>query len=873
MSTTLTPPAPSPASAAPTFVHRKVSTRTLAVRSVRANKVRLLLTTFAVVLGVSFVTGSFLLTDSLRDVFKGLAADITDSSDVVVRGEVPFGDPTLGRLVPPDLVATVAAVEGVEAAEGTVTTFGATLLKADGTPFRTNGAPQLITSWTPGTTYSPFSVAEGRQPESASEMAMNVSAATQAGYAVGDEVRVLTPAGARSFTLVGTARFAGQDNALGAVNLIWEPATASDVAGFGGSFNQIDVKAAEGQSQSDVADRVRAVLPDGFEAVTQETVTDETQEQFGGFASIFGNILLTFAAVAVFVSTFIVNNTFTILVGQRVRELALLRALGAGRRQVIGMVAGEAMLVALVATAIGFLGGFGVNLAIQALFASIGADFPASGIIIAPRTVIVAIVFGFGVTLACALPAAVRASKVPPIAALGEPFALQVGNPRRRMALSGAALVIGSVLFGIGLFAKPGGTTGILTFAGLGAVLIFLGAAGVSRLFARPLANALGTPVERLAGVAGKLARQNAARTPRRTAATASALMIGLALVAAISVLTSSITASVRDVLTNGIKADLLLSDQGFTGFSPAVADVARGIPGVATVVPFRFGQFQVDGSTRDVIATDPAGLPSIFDIGVTDGSLDDLGPGTLAVAADPARDLGLTVGSEVQVLWAATGTTTLRVAAVYDQAQALGANWLVTVDELAANVPTALNDAQVGVVVEDGADVLAVQRELQAALATDAPNVDVQTRAELLESITNNLNTVLAVATALLALAVIIAMLGIANTLALSVYERIRELGLLRAVGMGRRQMRRMIRWEAGIVSMFGAIIGVVLGVIIGVVVAIALPESVVTVVSLPWGRLVVLALVVLAAGLLAALRPAYKASKLDILKAIAHD
>jgi putative ABC transport system permease protein len=847
----------------------------LSWRSMLDNKVRFLLTTVAVVLGVGFVSGSFIVADSLKDVFSSLVKEVNKGIDVQVRSQVAFGTRGTGNPVPRETLVMVRQVPGVAAAEGAVSEEGVVIIGPDGKAKTPKAAPTIGVSWGNDPELNPLHLVDGKQPAALDEVALDVTAAEKSGYKIGQRASVLLPDGRHDFTLVGTFKFGTSNSLAGAYLVAWDTETASQILSTHGNYTTIDVRAAPGVPPTELRDRIQQQLPHGLEAIDNKQLVKDAQGQFSGIINIFGTALLVFAGVAVFVSCFIINNTFAILLGQRVRELALLRAIGAAGRQVRRMVLGEAAVVAAVSWVVGVGVGVLIALGIRALINSLGGDLPSTSIVITPRTLIVALIVAFAVTLLSALRPARRAATVPPIAAISGTWDMEPAHVGRRAVGAAVVTVGGLAILLEALYGRPGGTGLTLSLCGLGAALVFLGVAGLSHLIARPVVSTMGKPLGRVFRVPGRLARENAARNPRRTSSTASALMIGLALVSAISVLGASVKQSFSESLRSSITADLFITTNNNTGsgFPPAVVDAAKKVPGVATASGFRAAAFQVDGSTKQFAAGDPKALTQLLDIGVKQGRLENLGKDQVFVHKDPAKDLSLSIGSRVRATFPSSGTKTLEVVGIYDDASVIGANWLVDNATYDENFPNRPNVFLAAARFAPGVDRAATTAAVSAAVTAIAPQLKVQDRAAFQKNQEQQVNILIAVVNALLALAVIISMIGIANTLALSVYERIREFGLLRAVGMSRRQMRRMVRWEAALVAFFGALIGAFVGVGLGLLVAVAVPAAFIKAVAVPFGQLVGYVVVAILAGLLAALLPARRAARLNILEAIAHE
>jgi putative ABC transport system permease protein len=841
----------------------------LTLRGVLARKWRILLTTLAVVSGVAFVSGAFILSDSLKRSFDGLFSDLNEGVDLEVRTKLAFGDASTSPRdpMPESVVDTIAAVEGVAAVEPAVAR-SVTFIKDDGTALRVNG-PSFGIAWSGNESIGGTRLKAGAPPNGPNEVAIDKATADREGWAVGDTVTLQASGGKRDFTLSGLVGRGDDDGFIGAAISMFDLATAQEFLDAQGVVDTVDLAIAEGASVDDVRSAIAEVLPPNTEVVTGQQVAEETADGINQFISIFGNVLLGFAAVAMFVSSFLIFNTFQIIVSQRLRELALLRAIGANARQIRTMIIGESLLIGGLATVIGLVGGVVVSKGIVALFNAAGAGFPGAATVIAPRTVIAAVVVGIGVTLASALVPALRASRVPPIAAMNPDLGFTALQASRRMIVGGVTLLVGVTMFLVGMFLKPGGTQGTLLSSGLGAILLFLGVASLSTMVARPLSNFIGRPIAKLFKVPGRLARENAARQPRRTASTASALMIGLALVCLVSVVAASVRTTFVDQLKTSVTADFFITDANFSGLPSSFATELAALDELDAVSPFRAAPAQVDGDTKQIGGVEPTAFADLVDVDIIDGSIPALADGGVALHRDPAKDLGVGVGDTITITWQNGNQSDLPVVGVYADG-AIAGNWLVSLETMEAATTAAPVDFFIGARIADGVDITTAQAAVDK-LAENYPSAQVDDQAEFRERQEGQLNQLLAIIYGLLAFAVAIAIIGIANTMALSVFERTREFGLLRAVGMDRRQLRRAVRWESVIVSVFGAVLGVLVGVPLGIAVSWALPDTLIASTTIPYGTLVLILLLSIVVGLVAAWRPARRASKLNVLDAIA--
>lgn len=849
----------------------------LTLNSLLARKIRLALTTFAVVLGVSFVSGSFILADSLRAVFDKIAVEIAGPNWLQVRGvESIEGDPFSRPKVTQSVVDQISASEEVYGAVGVIQGFprisvGDTLIKPLG------GAPTLAFNFEQESQeLSGFQTVEGRAPGSGEAM-VDVDTAAKYDIAVGDTITIRSLQPEEDFEVSGITRW-GQDNGGGAVFVLVDTVTAQRLFNYPDSFLAITVAAQPGVDEEQLAIQLTSELPSGFEAVTSDVVASEFSDQFDIFITIFQNALLVFAAVALIVSAFIINNTFAIVLGQRIKELGLLRAVGATGRQIRSSVLIEALLIGVVASLTGVFAGMGIAWSIKALIAQAGdgSGLPDGPLIIAARTWLAAAIVGIGVTLLAAISPARRASKIPPIAALRDDLSLWSGGTKRRTIIGLVLGIIGLLATGFGTV-NDSGATKQLGLLATGALLLFVSVSLLSTLIARPAARLFGWPMARFAKASGNLARENASRNPRRTASTASALMVGLALVAMVLVVGTSFKKTFSSILDSSLGADYFIDTdgRGDWGFSPQLVDEIDEIEGISTVAGFRGGpgiaQISVYGSSKDVIGTQEEGLGRVIDISLVDGSYSGLSNDGVLVHTDPATDLGLSVGDVVPVTFPASGPQDLTVVGIFDDGALLG-NWVIDMSTYEYGFdPARQSDLFAAVEIDDGVNADEVRSSLEAVVS-GYPEANLQDRTEYQETIEGDIDTLLVTVNALVGFAVIIAVLGIVNTLMLSVFERTREIGLLRAVGMTRRQTRRMIRWEAVIIAVFGGVMGILVGTVLGFIAVQAMPESFITDFGVPYGNFVVIVALCAVAGVLAAILPARRAARLNILDAIAH-
>jgi putative ABC transport system permease protein len=841
----------------------------VAWRSLRAHKSRLILSTFAVVLGVAFVGGSLIFSDTLKSTFTELFAQT--SADVVVTpvGEVSGSGEDASVTLPTTLVTTISEVPGVEKAIGGVFVQGVVVIGSDGEPAGNPQAPSFGVDWGDDPDLSPLSLAEGRGPTTSTEIAIDTETAERGDLAVGDRVRILTPGPAVEQDIVGIFKFGSTGSLAGASLAAFDPATAQRLLTAPGQVTQIDVAAEEGVSQEVLAERITAVVPPGTTKVqTGAAAADEQAAEINEALSFIDYLILAFAGIALLVGIFLIVNTFSMLVAQRARELALLRALGASRRQVSRSLLVEALVVGIIGSTIGFFLGLLLAVGLQALLNASGAGLPDGGLVVTTTTVLWCYAVGIIVTLISAWFPARRASRVPPIAAMRETVTIPARSVRIRASIGAVLTVLGLLALVSGVSSDSAGSGAGLV--GLGALLTLLGVAVVAPVLVRPLVAVIGWPVRRISPLAGRLAVDNAGRNRARTAGTASAIMIGLAVVSTFTILGSSVAASVDESIDTTIGADYIVQPTNFAngGFSPEVSEALSAVPGVESVASFGFVPARVDGDRVDLISITPATADGAVIVDFVEGNWSAVSPTTIAVDTDTAEREGLAIGDSVEVTFAQESRT-LEVAATYESQGGTGVSGYVIDKQTATAAGVPDSDFGLYVTLAPGADVEQVRPALDAAVAP-FPNVTLQDQQELKQTTRDQINNLLSLIYALLFLSILIAILGIVNTLALSVIERTREIGLLRAVGMSRTQVKRMIRWESVIIAIIGAILGIVLGVLFGSALQQVLETQGLLTLSIPTGQLVFFVVVAAIVGVLAAWRPARRAARLDVLKAI---
>jgi putative ABC transport system permease protein len=833
--------------------------RKVTIKGLLAHKLRLALTALAIVLGVTFISGTFVLTDTLQNTFTVLFGNIYQKVDFQVRGAAQLGtgaNATRNEL-PESLLATVRGVAGVQAAQAEVTGY-AQFVARDGKAISTGGAPTLAVAFDPDQQISPLHLIAGGPPVTPDDVVMDAGTAQKYGFTVGQTVRILSAGPPRTFTITGIAEFGTADNLAGATLAAFTLPTAQAIAQVPGKLDAINVVTTPGASKAAVQQAIARALPPGVEVVTGQTVANENTSSVNQALSFFSTALLVFAFISLFVGAFTIYNTFSIIVGQRTRELALLRIVGASRRQVFGSVLAEAAITGLFSSVIGLGLGVLAALGLQALLRGFGVTLPPGSLVFEPRTVLIGLAVGVGVTVLSAIGPARAAVRIPPVAALDDRQSAASASLRRRFIWGTAVAVIGAVLLGLGL-AKPA-----IQLVGIGAAALFIGVAALSPALARPLSSVIGRPLPRLLGVAGKLGRENSMRSPRRTAQTAAALMVGLALVSAMAVFGASLSKSATSSADQAISADLIVTATGSGELSNSVPATASAVPGVTASSTVYQGPFEFQNTLTSLTAVSTDHLADTVILRMTAGTPAALAAGELLIDSTTATSKHLSVGDSVQARFARTGPAMLRIGGIY-QANALIGSYLVSAGFFRAHYPPQPPGALL--LRTSGA---AVDNAVTKALAP-YQNLQVQTRAQFEQSQVSAVNQLLGLVYALLGLAVIIALIGIVNTLMLSVFERTREIGLLRAVGMRRRQVRVMVRSEAVILAIFGAIVGIVIGTALGLALVASLRQQGITDTAVPVTSLLVFLLLAALLGLVAASWPARRAARLDVLAAIA--
>ncbi|MBT2386428.1 ABC transporter permease [Streptomyces sp. ISL-11] len=834
-----------------------------ALRNVLAHKARLLMTVLAVMLGVAFVSGTLVFTNTISDAFQKSSEKGFTGVDIAIQphrdgDSDDKGKPGEAPKLTQGLLDKVAKVPGAARATGSVSGFAAISDKHGklvGEGFNSSGANYYPGADGKDTRYP---MTSGRAPKAAGEIALDTRSADRAGYKVGDTVRISVDGPVLEQKVTGV--FATDDGnvAAGGSLALFDTATAQKLYAKPGEFSQIDMQAAAGTTQTALKERLDKILPRDAEATTGKKLADDQAAAIARGMDGMKTGMLTFAGISLFVGIFIIANTFTMLVSQRTKELALMRAVGASRRQVTRSVLIEALVVGAIAAVAGLLAGIGIGAGLRALMNGTGATVPDGPLVISPNTILTSLVVGVVVTVLAAWLPGRRAAKIPPVAAMNSVHAVAT---TRSLVVRNS---IGGVLSAAGaLLTVVADNESML---GLGAGLLLIGVFVLTPLLSRPLIAAA-APVLRVFGISGKLARQNAVRNPRRTAATASALMIGLTLITGLTVIAGSVQQAIDKMATDAIKADYVISMATRTPLSPDVEKKLAALPDVTATSPLRNSPSRIDGDSEYLTGVNGKTIGSLTKLDFTTGSLAGLSGGKAVVDDDTAKRHGWKPGSSFTATYEDGKQGKLTVSGVYEGNE-LMKGILLDKATLAPH-QTEITDMQVMVKTKAGTSD-ATKDTLEKALG-DNPAIQVQDKKDISESIAKMISLMLNMLYGLLAMAVIVAVLGVVNTLAMSVFERSQEIGMLRAIGLDRKGIKRMVRLESLVISLFGGVLGIGLGVFFGWAAGEQIASSLATYeLALPWGRMALFLGLAAVVGVLAALWPARRAAKLNMLSAI---
>jgi putative ABC transport system permease protein len=853
----------------------------VALKGLAGRKLRAILTAIAIVLGVAMVSGTYVLTDTIDKAFNNIFSDTYANTDAVVSGkaaDISFqGDSAETPPVPESVLAQIRALSNVEAATGSVIDDTATkILKPDGKAVNTNGAPSFGFGIDPSqTAFNPLKLLEGTWPKGPDEVVIDANTADEQGYKIGDTVKIATLQPVKGFKLVGLAQYGDVASLGSATFTVFTIPAAQQLLDREGQYDDISVAAKEGVTQQQLVQEIRPILPATAQVRTGAAQAKEDAKDVE-FTKFIRYVLLTFAGVALFVGAFVIFNTLSITVAQRTREFATLRTIGASRRQVLWSVVLEAVVIGFVAALIGLFAGLGLAAGLNALFKALNADLPTQGLVFAPRTVIVSLLIGVLVTLFAGLFPAIRATRVPPIAAVREGAEI----PRSRFSKIAPYLSVGLILLGVLLLAyslfKDNVDTAprLIAMAG-GVILLFFGVAGISSKLVKPLAAVVGWPATRIGGAAGRLAKANSLRNPGRTASTAAALMIGIALVTFVAVFAKGLQKSNRGAIEDQVKAEYVVTAQD--GFSPFVAQAGEAVkssPDAEFATSVRSDLAKADGESGYLTGIEPDAIARAYNFdwkAGSDATLGELGSNGAIVSKDLADKKNLTVGDQLTILTPNGEQSQFFVKGIYEPPPFFPMLGSVSIPKSAFDGLYERPRNSFVFVDVAGEPSAATTASLEAAVK-DFPDTKVQTREGWIDQQDQDFNSFLNLLYVLLALSVIVSIFGMVNTLILSVFERTRELGMLRAVGMTRRQTRRMIRHESIITALIGAALGLPLGIFLALLMTKALSQFNIEI-AIPVKQLVIFSIVAIVVGILAAILPARRAAKLNVLRALQYE
>jgi putative ABC transport system permease protein len=853
------------------------------VQGLWGRKLRTALTALAVVLGVAMVSGTYVLTDTITKAFDGLYEDSYKGTSAVISGKEVVKNATSGKAtVSESLVEEVRGLPGVAGAAGAVydvsgTTDLTKLIGKDGEKLGTGEAPNFGWGLDPNEKrFNPLTLTAGAWADGPDQVVIDAGTAKNENYKVGDKIRASAEGPTREFNIVGIARYGSVDSIGGATFAVFDVPTAQNMLNKQGEVDSIFIAAKSGTSDTAVADQVRPLLDDSAVVRTGAEQGAADSNETGDSLAIIKYFLLAFAAISLIVGSFVIFNTLSMTVSQRVRELATLRTLGASRKQVRRSVLLEGFITGLVAAIIGLFCGFLLAKGLNAFFKAVGVDLPTKGTVLQTRTVVVSLLIGVGITMLATISPARKATNVPPIAAVREGATLAPSRIASSPITASIVLGVAVLALGVGLFGglEIGPTLGLI---GLGCILMFVGVGLIASRLVKPLAAALGAPGERFGGVSGQLARENATRNPTRTARTAGALMIGLALVTLVATLGASLKGTNRGALEDQVRSDYVVtSDNGFDPFTSAAGKAVADAPGVAVASSVRSDQAVAFGDEGTVTGVDPATIGQVYDYRWNKGSdsvLLSLGFDGAVVRDAFADTHNLAVGDDFAITTPQGKKVPLVVRGIYKPPSEeldplLGE---VTLAQRAFDTHFPRPKDLFSFVDTDEGVTSQTTAGLERVLGP-YPDAVLRTKAAWVDERAGGIDMILNIFYVLLGLSVVVSLFGMVNALALAVFERTREIGMLRAIGLTRRQTRRMIRHEGIITALIGAALGLPLGVFIAAVIVQGLSDMDVTF-SLPVVIIVVFAIVSMIAGTLAAVLPARRASRLNVLQALQYE
>ena len=852
----------------------------VALKGLLGRKLRTLLTAMAIVLGVSMISGTYILTDTIKASFTKVLDGSYEHADAVISGKVAFENNNSNTATTPAFPDTVLAkvrqLPDVAAAAGTVGDE-AKLVDRNGKIISTGGGSAIASSVDPKNDgqFNPLKLISGKWPVGSGQIAIDKRTSEKKHFAVGHSIGVATDDGIHQFEISGIARFAKAESIGASTIAIFDVPTAQDLFHKAGKFDEIQVAAKTGVPPAKLASAIRPLLPETAKVKTAAAQTQEAVDEVNGFTGIFQKVLLAFGGIALFVGAFVIANTLSITIAQRTREFATLRTIGGSRRQVLRAVMLESLVVGLIASVVGLVLGLGIAKGLNALFAALGVEFPKGATIIAARTIIVSLLVGVVVTLLASLRPAIKATRVPPIAAVREGATLPVSRLSRFGPIfSIVTLALGVLLLVYGIFGSGLTTATRLIALAFGTLILFLGVALNAKRAVRPLASALGWPGARLGGTAGALARENAMRNPSRTASTASALMIGLALITFVAILGAGLRTSFGDAVDKLFVADYALTaENGFDPFTKGADEAVSLTPGVTAMSPLRGGDARVFGKNIQVTAVEP-NLARTVRIDWFRGTRNvpaQLGRNGAFVDKDYAKDHHLALGSPIAVKTPTGQVLHLRLKGIFDPPKGGSPFGAVTMSTRTFDANYTKPQNLMALINIKGGVTDENTSRLELSL-NSFPDARIQTAAQFKKTQESDINLTLNVLYGLLGLSVIVSLFGVVNTLILSVFERTRELGMLRAVGMTRRQVRRMIRHESIVTALIGGALGIAVGVFLAVLTTQALSDEGI-VLAIPWLTIVLFVFATIVAGMLAAVLPARRAARLNILEALQYE
>jgi putative ABC transport system permease protein len=839
----------------------------IALKGILGRKARLILTSLAVIIGTSFLAGTSVFSDTLNRTFDNLFSDVFKNVDAYVRStqviDADFGQEERQR-ISADLVSIVEKVPGVRDASPDIQAF-ARIIGKDGKPIGSDGqGPPTFGSIGEEFAGALWSTAKGDWPNGPSEVVIDEASAKAGKYELGDTVKVVAQSGSREFTLVGIASYGDVRSPGGATFALFDSVTAAEFLTKPGFIDAILVSGDGSVSDEKLSKAIQDALPttSKTETLTGAEITLETQDQIGSALDFFGILLSTFSFIALGVGCFVIYNVFSISAAQRQRENALLRAIGASRKQITRAMLIEATVVGLLGSIIGLVAGIGLSAGLSALLRAVNIDIPSGGLVLSQNTVTSTIIIGLIVTVLSAILPARRAGKVPPLAAM-RATALEIAEPGRKRLITGLlSIALGVAIIG----AVVAGASN--NYLGIGILFVFIGTIVLGPIIARPVALFLGRPAARFRGVTGTMARQNSARNPKRTSRTASPVLIGVALVTAVTALAASIKGQIDDVFTAQFKGDYAISTdaRGFGGLSPSLAVDLNKMPQVEKATGFGFLTVKIEDNGQYLTTITPKTIEGLWDIGLINATYSDLTTSDIFVSESTAKKKNIALGSVLQTTFGDGSTRPLKVAGFFVNDE-IG-NYIAN-SALVDGSAIIMFDIGVYIKTKDNIDKAEAFTALENAVKKYGQG-ELLTKQEYINKQSGQVNQLLGLIYGLLMLSVIISIVGIIITLLLSVFERQRELALLRAVGMTRSQVRTTVRWESVITSLLGAVLGIILGIGLGWVIVFALKDQGLTSFKLPVGPTIVIMIMSFIVGLFAAIYPAWRATRVNILDAL---